>query len=437
MTDVVVHISGMDCGTCARLTYDEAVTDLGAIARCVQRAGFDVPVETAELRCPGADAGAEARLRVVFGVRSVARAGDSFTVTLWPVGTDAGALPAVLGPGAELTAQRGGEEAVQGRSRQWLARRLGLAALLTVLLLWRLPAYVQLALAAAVLFGTGAVLWRGTWRALCGGSLEPDAPGLLAAAVLFVYGTYAVFLEVQSCFFASCGIVCALLHTRGVISAQAHYWRSRVTITYDPDIVMEDALRQVLTSAGYPPSTHGMGGVAAGAVCGALGAVITYTPNIKSMVFTVAGALVLLIGLRMAGILPGAPGRERAARCLQPECTHAPPLCGQAASHWPAHGRHAVRCPQRHVALCHEQRQRGAWRARDAGIVDARQGHSPFWYVSKTAQDTVLCGFCMCGFNPASGRPRGSSRDGGTAGRWPSRSRPGARSRPARARSSP
>lgn len=29
----------------------------------------------------------------------------------------------------------------------------------------------------------------------------------------------------------------ALLHTRGVISAQAHYWRSRVTITYDPDIV--------------------------------------------------------------------------------------------------------------------------------------------------------------------------------------------------------
>lgn len=236
MTDVVVHISGMDCGACAArivralrglpglhgvsvsdtagcacLTYDEAVTDLGAIARCVQRAGFDVPVETAELRCPGADAGAEARLRVVFGVRSVARAGDSFTVTLWPVGTDAGALPAVLGPGAELTAQRGGEETMQGRSRQQLARRLGLAALLTVLLLWRLPVYVQFALAAAVLFGAGAVLWRGTWRALCGGSLGPDAPGLLAAAVLFVYSIYAAFVGLQPSFLASCGIVCALL----------------------------------------------------------------------------------------------------------------------------------------------------------------------------------------------------------------------------------
>ena len=155
MTDVILRISGMDCGACAVrimralqglpglrevsvsdtagcacLTYDEAAVDLGEIARCVQRAGFDVPVGMAELCCPGADAGAEARLRAVFGVRSVARAGDTFTVTLWPVGTDAGALPAVLGPGAELTAQRGGEETLQGRTRQRLARRLGLGVLL-------------------------------------------------------------------------------------------------------------------------------------------------------------------------------------------------------------------------------------------------------------------------------------------------------------------
>lgn len=97
MTDVILRISGMDCGACAvrivcalrglpgvhavfvsdtagcaRLTYDEAAVGLGEIARCVQRAGFDVPVETAELRCPGADDGAEARLRAVFGVRSAA-----------------------------------------------------------------------------------------------------------------------------------------------------------------------------------------------------------------------------------------------------------------------------------------------------------------------------------------------------------------------------
>lgn len=726
MTDVILRISGMDCGACAvrivcalrglpgvhavfvsdtagcaRLTYDEAAVGLGEIARCVQRAGFDVPVETAELRCPGADDGAEARLRAVFGVRSAARAGDTFMVTLWPVGTDAAALPAVLGPGAELTAQRGGEEAQQGRTRQRLARRLGFGVLLTALMLWRLPELVKLALAAAVLFGAGAALWRGTWRVLRGGSLGPDAPGLLAALILFAYSAYATFTGLRPCFPAPCGIVCALLagkyaaqlvrgalhapvrrlrhlrprtatvvrdgvgtqvdadaltprdvvrvlpgervpvdgvvcsgtctvdasaltgaarpaekavgdavlagtlnragsafitptaigdatalqrtiaalqraqtvrtpeqvrleraasrltallvllaigvgavwlfwrqpgdlaraltctcavlaatcpgaagqaagvaapaeigragraahvrrggvgradgahrapvhlaaagvscrvsaagcvrgdrpgrgggacvrcirrraavcaarerneegaamtttvlelnvsgmicracedaiadallHTRGVVSAQAHYWCGRVTITYDPNIVTEDTLRQVLTNAGYPPGTHGMGGVvvdgiclalvgvlywglpkllalvkvpaladnaslglvflvglltsthcigmcggillaqttdargvtgrskrgliasaaynggrvvsytAVGALCGALGAVITYTPNIKSMVFTVAGALVLLIGLRMAGILPGLRSTE-------------------------------------------------------------------------------------------------------------------------------
>lgn len=181
MTDVILRISGMDCGACAVrivralqglpglrevsvsdtagcacLTYDEMAVDLGEIARRVQHAGFDVPVGTAELRCPGADAGAEARLRAMFGVRSVARAGDTFTVTLWPVGTDAAALPAVLGPGTELTAQHGGEETLQGRARQRLARWLGLSVLLTALMLWRPPVFVQLVLAAAVLFGVGA-----------------------------------------------------------------------------------------------------------------------------------------------------------------------------------------------------------------------------------------------------------------------------------------
>ena len=69
MTDVILRISGMDCGACAVrivralqglpglrevsvsdtagcacLTYDEMAVDLGEIAHRVQRAGFDVPV---------------------------------------------------------------------------------------------------------------------------------------------------------------------------------------------------------------------------------------------------------------------------------------------------------------------------------------------------------------------------------------------------------
>ena len=96
----------------------------------------------------------------------------------------------------------------------------------------------------------------------------------------------------------------ALLHTRGVISAQAHYWRSRVTITYDPDIVTEDTLRQVLTNAGYPPGAHGMGGVTVDGICLALVGVLYWgLPKLLMLVQVPALAenaslgLVFLVGL--------------------------------------------------------------------------------------------------------------------------------------------
>ena len=96
----------------------------------------------------------------------------------------------------------------------------------------------------------------------------------------------------------------ALLHTRGVVSAQAHYWRGRVTITYDPNIVTEDMLRQVLTHAGYPPGTHGMGGVVVDGICLALVGVLYWgLPKLLALVKVPALAdnaslgLVFLVGL--------------------------------------------------------------------------------------------------------------------------------------------
>lgn len=185
-----------------------------------------------------------------------------------------------------------------------------------------------------------------------------------------------------------------LLHTRGVIDAQARYRKGTVTVEYDPEIVTQAELEQALADAGYPvgarsvsgtvidllclamsvllawglpqlvglvpvpalaenaslgylfligllTGTHcvGMcggillsqttdagavtgrskrGAVASaaynggrvvsytlvGAVFGAVGATIPYTENVRSMVFTITGALVLLIGLHMSGALP-------------------------------------------------------------------------------------------------------------------------------------
>ena len=79
--------------------------------------------------------------------------------------------------------------------------------------------------------------------------------------------------------------------------------------TTDARVVTGRSKRGLIASAAYNGGRV-VSYTAVGALCGALGAVITYTPNIKSMVFTVAGALVLLIGLRMAGILPGLRSTE-------------------------------------------------------------------------------------------------------------------------------
>ena len=45
----------------------------------------------------------------------------------------------------------------------------------------------------------------------------------------------------------------ALLPVRGVLNAEVSYWNASVQITYDPEIVSEQSLRDVLEHTGYPP----------------------------------------------------------------------------------------------------------------------------------------------------------------------------------------
>lgn len=133
-------------------------------------------------------------------------------VTLWPVGTDAAAAPGGARPGAELTAQRAARRPSRAGRAQRLARRLGFGVLLTALMLWRLPELVQLALAAAVLFGAGAALWRGTWRVLRGGqSRAGRTPVWLGSAYPVCVQCLCGLHGLRPCFPAPCGIVCALL----------------------------------------------------------------------------------------------------------------------------------------------------------------------------------------------------------------------------------
>ena len=52
----------------------------------------------------------------------------------------------------------------------------------------------------------------------------------------------------------------ALLPVRGVLNAEVSYWNASVQITYDPEIVSEQSLRDVLEHTGYPPCDTVSGG---------------------------------------------------------------------------------------------------------------------------------------------------------------------------------
>ena len=47
-------------------------------------------------------------------------------------------------------------------------------------------------------------------------------------------------------------IIFGLLQTRGVVDADVAYFQSLVTVKYDPALVSEDTLREVLEELGYP-----------------------------------------------------------------------------------------------------------------------------------------------------------------------------------------
>lgn len=48
-------------------------------------------------------------------------------------------------------------------------------------------------------------------------------------------------------------IICALLQLRGVIDADVEYFKSLVTVRFDPDIVTEAQIFAALDDTGYPP----------------------------------------------------------------------------------------------------------------------------------------------------------------------------------------
>ena len=77
----------------------------------------------------------------------------------------------------------------------------------------------------------------------------------------------------------------ALLHTRGVISADVSYRSAAARITYDPDITCTAQICRALSEAGYPPGSRGRSGVIAD-ICAAFAVVLltVFIPKLTALV---------------------------------------------------------------------------------------------------------------------------------------------------------
>lgn len=72
--------------------------------------------------------------------------------------------------------------------------------------------------------------------------------------------TLTYVLKIQGMICRQCEdiVETALLHTRGVVKADASYWKGIVSVEYDPEIISEEGLKKALKLAGYPAGSGGL-----------------------------------------------------------------------------------------------------------------------------------------------------------------------------------
>lgn len=242
--ETTLRVSGMDCAACAprltsklervdgvesvcvnytaarcKINYDEKRVSLDALSLAVHRAGFELPLETAELEAAAFDEETAVNaLGRVYGVKAVSCENGKISVTLWPVGIESGALVKALreaGIFASVKARRGGDDDIQVHERMTLLRVLCFSALFTMPLLWDLNPYIQLTLASIVQFGAGGrYFYRGALRALKNKAMSMDVLIAVSTTVIYVYSavvTFTVHDGVRLYFLSECVLLSFIL----------------------------------------------------------------------------------------------------------------------------------------------------------------------------------------------------------------------------------
>lgn len=247
MKEISLKISDIDCAACverlnralgavngvrdaavnyasgrALISYDEDEASIVSIAAAVKKAGFGVPADSVELKCPALDAETMSRaiaaLRAMEEVQSAEQNAEtgSILVRVWPVNPDSRRLLAALrevGVWAELGEMTSGEEESEVRKRLALLRLIVAATLLSVPLVWEMHYLVQFVIATVIQFWPGMYFYRGAWRGLRNGTMNMDVLVALSTTIIYIYSSYVAFTVPigKMLYFLSNGVLIALL----------------------------------------------------------------------------------------------------------------------------------------------------------------------------------------------------------------------------------
>lgn len=206
----------------ALISYDEGAASIASIAAAVKKAGFGVPADSVELKCPALDAETMSRaiaaLRALEEVQSAEQNAETggILVRVWPVNPDSRRLLAALrevGVWAEQGEMTSGEEESEVRKRLLLLRLIAAATLLSVPLVWEMHYLVQFVIATVIQFWPGMYFYRGAWRGLRNGTMNMDVLVALSTTIIYLYSSYVGFTVPvgKMLYFLSDGVLIALL----------------------------------------------------------------------------------------------------------------------------------------------------------------------------------------------------------------------------------
>lgn len=216
MSRIAANISNVDCATCvgklrrallslngvtevsvgfpsgrAVIELDSSLLGVRDIARCIKKAGFELPAVTVKLSVNDAEIAMEVLREADFVISAEPQPNGAVSVRLWQTDIGITELLAALSNSGITASIAGVLEQQSGKNAQSrqinLIRCALLGAFCLIPLVWQLPATAKLVFASIVQFVSGAAIYIPALRSIKNRTLSPDVLRAVAISAAYAY----------------------------------------------------------------------------------------------------------------------------------------------------------------------------------------------------------------------------------------------------------